>query len=351
MALDFTRTDAPVTSPRDLARRLIAGVRFLMAEQVPPGSEHFGAWPSAMIRGADARSDWNAFTTAMTASAVASVADDSALSEAVMHMQKSAAAFLHTCAASEPGGSYRFWPQKSHARPGPDLDDTALAHLALRAIDTIEGLDDLECMRLFGPYRLTSGCRPHQASEWACGFPGVFGTWMNTAEPIVDVCANANVARLLQRCEARRVPGYRAAISMLAIFVKLRTLPTDVAPYYRSSSMLAWLCAQLDSPNEESWPEEAALATALRRRLDEAVEPGMLFEDLLLLQSARVRQGLPPSAPALGRLFELQCSDGGWPPMTMCWNFAGTLRWTSRSFPSALAIELLVHVLRGNATC
>jgi hypothetical protein len=115
--------------------------------------------------------------------------------------------------------------------------------------------------------------------------------------------------------------------------------------------MLAWLCAQLEPPMDESRPKELALVTALRSPLDEEPRSGALFEDLVLALSARLALGLPPSADALARLLELQLDDGGWPPITMCWNFAGTLRWISRAFPSALALGLLVKALRGNETC
>jgi hypothetical protein len=339
----------------DLERRFEAGIAFLRADQVPVWSEHGGAWTSRLDRGSNPREDWNAFTTALTAGVLWDIAGAgdglSELRAQAGDLALAARSFLRACEAPEPAGSFRFWPLALQSKPGPDVDDTALVRLALRSSGDFDDDAAVECMRLFGPYRLTAGCRPHAASAWASRFHGVFGTWMDDSNVVVDACANANVVRLLQACDARGMPGYRAAVAMLASVVGEQTLATKVTPYYRSSWMLAWLCAVLDAPSKTATPEELALRLALESRLNEPLGADASFESVLLAQSAKMRCGLAPSAAALEWLFEQQSDDGGWPPMPVCWNFAGTLGWSSRSFPSALALELLVYGLRGEVTC
>lgn len=355
VVVDCERTPEQGTWRRhDSECRLEAGVRFLQAGQIPLGSTHAGAWPSTLNRGSQRHEDWNAFTTALTSCALGEILMErqSALAETLGNLQLAAANFLHSCAADSPLGSYRFWPLAYRARPGPDLDDTALVLLALQAAGVdAAGRSGLECMRLFAPYRYTSGSRLHAMSFWASAFYGAFGTWINESEVIVDVCVNANVVRLLQACQARNVAGYRQAVAMLGAFVETQTLPSLIAPYYRSSAMLAWLCAQLALPDESALHEEVSLRRGLKRRLERPSTLLISFDDQLLAESSRQKIGLPPRPAIMAHLTALQLADGGWPEMSVCWNYAGTIKWTSRSFSTALMLQLLARALRGNYSC
>lgn len=342
-------TRRPAILPHNVRGRVRGAVTFLRTLQV--ATPFPGAWPSIVARAGRQEHDWNAFTTALTADVIRDAGDACGtrhLKTELHAMTKASHPFLRSCGVTQPAGAYRFWPVGMRPRSGADVDDTALAHLVIGS----DARDDtaVEYMRLFSAYRLTRGCRLHAASSWARAYPGAFGTWMDARDVVVDAGANANVVRLLHKSGARTVPGYRAAVTLLGSILSDGEPPTEVSPYYRSGAMLAWLCAGTGRP-DGAVAEESALRAAVEHRLLHARKADDSFATVLLTESAKLRSGLPADSRAISRLFDLQCSDGGWPEIVVCWNFSGTLRWTSRSFPSALALELLIHRFRGKATC
>ncbi|MGB8645242.1 MAG: hypothetical protein WCF84_08385 [Anaerolineae bacterium] len=265
-------------------------------------------------------------------------------------MQKRARLYLTTCQAEHPQGAFRFWGRDGPHHAAPDMDDTALAHLALGRLSPLSSTDALA---LFGPYRTTSGCPLHPISRWAGVHKGVFTVWMDEGPAIVDACACANVVRFLGQAGARDVPGYIASLKMLTDLVATGETRGDWTPYYSSPYATAFFCSRLNPSGQDRIAEENALLQAVKIGVEKScTRPEPAGFNRMLLVSAGLSTGVAPDAGTIEQVCQGQCADGGWPASVICQGLRGEPRWSSRAVTTALACEILVRLERGcDTTC
>jgi hypothetical protein len=251
------------------------------------------------------------------------------------------AEFIHACRAAAPTGAYRFWPSYHCLTPGPDLDDTALAYVALSHAE-VTHLDPLDALPLFAPYRVHRSTALHPLSHWAARHPGVFGVWMDDAPAIVDACVCANVVHCLARADARATPGYRASVRLLSAVLAGRQAAFKHSPYYRSAAAFAFSCALIPLPQAGRSPEEDAFAAALRAAVAAHVaQPVPTLHETLLWLNAAHCCALPLPAETLHWAICQQRDDGSWPAGTICYDLHGLMYWTSAAVITTLALMLL----------
>jgi hypothetical protein len=302
-----------------------AAFPFLEAEQAASG-----AWLAIKRRGGYVETDCNAFVTALTMIALAPWRRHPAVSR----MLHRGGRFLDDCAAVCPTGATMFWPRGHRHQAVPDLEDTAHAICAMRLAGIGPAPDRLALLGLFAPYRVTAGQRLAEGSRWAAEFPGCFGTWMGDTGPaVVDAGVNANVIRALALCSATDVPGFDAAVCLVAASLEGERSPQAVAPYYRTSARLLWLAA------EAAWHCGEPLAAAARRA----------FVSRKGATSATLAQALPHAMA--GRLLGLDAEaelqtirdarrGGAWPTVALCHDYTGQTEWASRAPAAAMALYL-----------
>jgi hypothetical protein len=320
------------------------GLDFLERSQDPKGHPDAGAWAAERLRAGQLDApDRTCFVTALTALQLAALTASSQIGA----MVRAARRFIETCAAGPPVGAsvrtYGFWRNDDmERRSRPDLDDTALALLALRAPSQpgAKMLSETDALALFSPYRVHAGCPLAAQSRWAAAFPGAFGTWAaSTGAPVlVDAGVNANVLRCLAVNEQRAAPGFAAASRMLASILSCDLKASILAPYYRSHALLVWLAAEAARACGDAGRQLAAAVEGALRRL--GPDPRQPSGEILFYAAARAALGLAVGL-APGWLAAMQLADGGWPPAQVCTDSIGRRVWRSRAVSTALAIRLV----------
>jgi hypothetical protein len=341
----FVFTRVPTALPTDAA--LVWGLRFLEETRATDSSPRAGEWPSLLNTAAGSRPDWNCFALCLAAEGLATVALTNALPESLRHraraMHGRALTAISRYRADTSTGAFRFWRREDHARPGPDLDDTALAQHVLLGAQPAEQLQPRDALALFGPYRATTGCALHSASCWAQAYPGAFAVWMSAGSAIVDACAAANVVRFLLQIGARDVPGYRASLAMLGDLLTNSAAPAQYSPYYPSEAFLLWRCATIGPPaGVVLSADEVTVTRAVDARL--SAWPGIAATsalDMIVRSAAMQASGRQVADTTITRILRAQQSDGGWPAGAICRSLDGRMYWTSRAVTTALALSVL----------
>jgi hypothetical protein len=333
------------------------GLDFLEGSQDPKGHPDAGAWAAERLRAGRLEApDRTCFVTALTVLQLAALP----ASPRIGAMVRAGRRFIETCAAGPAvGGSaraYGFWRNDDVERQNrPDLDDTALALLALGAPSqpAAKILSETDALALFSPYRVHAGCPLAAQSRWAAAFSGVFGTWAastgaGAAAPVlVDAGVNANVLRCLAVNDHRTAPGFAAASRMLASVLSSDLNASVLAPYYRSHALLVWLAAEAARACGDAGRQLAAAVEGALRRLRR--DPRRPCGEILFFAAARAALGLAAGLTP-GWLAAMQLADGGWPPAQVCADAMGRHVWRSRAVSTALAIRL-VDVEAGEAQC
>ena len=176
-----------------------------------------GAFASVVFARGQPATDVNGFATACVLRALRGVEASS-----LEPVRGRALDFLAACASPTVPGAYGFWP--ADARPAwaasvpADVDDTALVLVELLRHGRITRDAALRALcTAVMPCRV----RPNECEclpSWAVA--GCFGTWMAPSPgerrmPVVDVCANANVAALMALLEGTHLPGYAEACEVI----------------------------------------------------------------------------------------------------------------------------------------
>jgi hypothetical protein len=204
-----------------------------------------GAFASIVLMRERREDDANGFATACVLRALRGVE-----APALAPVRRRALDFLAACESPDMPGAYAFWPV--HARPAwaakvpPDVDDTALMLVELLRHGRIARDAALRalCTTVL-PCRVRPG-ECERLPPWVVA--GCFGTWMAPAPqerrmPVVDACANANVAALMALVDATHLPGHAEACE--AIGRALDWAGTDrarlasITPFYPSIASLA----------------------------------------------------------------------------------------------------------------
>jgi hypothetical protein len=346
-----------------------SALHFLTTQQAPADHRFAGAFQCTLhgiqksSQQANGQVDWNVFNTASTLLLLQELEVQSAFHDAafsaisIKALCSNAKRFLRSASLQTPRDSYGFWPfPADDLCAEPDLDDTALALLALQdrsIIDTDlnqavltknEKVADL-AWRLFAPYRFSSGMPLATASRWAAAFPGIFLTWMKTDGPVViDAVVIAHVCRLLLKADLFDFPGLSPSLKMLATILNeslsaKRTIPIEqLSPYYRSRTRFLYACAQLPPVTAEAMQvREAVKNYFIEQETGNAPES---INDLLWIVSAQHSCGLPRSLSILNSIAAAQQADGGWPEISLCTDLLGHWRWTSRSLSTALVMTI-----------
>lgn len=328
-------------------------LNFLVSQQAD--SEHCFAGAFACILYADdmpdpqeiGQVDWTIFNTALAVQLLRDLIPQKNETAAPLltEMLSRAKVFLRKAALDNPEGSYGFWPSSAKFQAAADLDDTALAYLALTC-DSHEDLFKTESLtelawRLFAPYRIAAGTPLATGSRWAAAYPGVFQTWMSTeSHAVVDATVIAHICRLLLSLGLTEFPGLQAGLRMLMETIEPSPSAIPIAqlsPYYRSKKRLWAACSKIPPIIPDAIQLREKLSLILQQQ---SVEPDLSFEDRLWLVTALHECGVL-NPQDLKPLVALQQSDGGWPRMPLCNDVLGRWHWASRVLSTLLILNLL----------
>jgi hypothetical protein len=351
-----------------LKKAQIEGALQFLAEQQASDLEPFsGAFACTRYESdKNTQVDWTVFNTALTLVRLKTLSNQALFNFTVFeeyaleHCIHSANQFLMNAKQINPEGSFSFWPPGSARQAPPDLDDTALALMAVKgfSFDKKESLlkkTQGQAWEIFAPYRYTRGMKLAIQSRWAEAYPGIFTVWMSSnqssQEPaIVDAVVVAHICRYLLELQLINFPGLEASLKLLNDLMSLclkalnnqtlQKLPLfQWMPYYRSLPRFLAACAALPTTTQQTLILREQVEAFLTSNFPDCLMTN--FSNALWLADAFRASHLPVPEIVLDRIHLTQQADGGWPEIEICTDLQGFWRWSSRTLSTAMALEIL----------